>query len=110
MQNSLNQFTKDAWDANAEIWDARMGNEGNDLFNILCWTPLASYLDLKPDATILDIRPLQYYMNLGFENGFVVDGFEEHAFPPEHPQTTPLSWGGKFSEIPPVIVIKMRLQ
>ncbi len=54
-------------------------------------------------------RPIQYYMNLGFKNGFIVDGFEERAFPPEHPQTNPLSWGGKFSEIPPVLVMRMRL-
>jgi hypothetical protein len=53
-------------------------------------------------------RPLQYYMNLGFQNGFVVDGFEERAFPPDHPQTSPLAWGGKFSEIPPVLVMRMR--
>ena len=26
--------------------------------------------------------PLQYYLNLGFQNGFVLDGFEERAFPP----------------------------
>jgi hypothetical protein len=29
-----NQFTHDAWEANAEVWDARMGDEGNDFFNI----------------------------------------------------------------------------
>jgi predicted TPR repeat methyltransferase len=262
-QNDPNQFVKDAWDANAEVWDSRMGDEGNDFFNILCWPVLASFLDLKPDSVILDIacgngltsrrlaalgvnvtafdfstnliekaitrpnpgdrityhiidatdesqllslgkgkfdsalsnmalfdmsnietlfqtlprllkangifsfslchpafnnsssthlveewydgtintryavkisrymtsyqaeglalrgqpkpqlyfeRPLQYYLNLGFQNGFIVDGFEERAFPPEHPQTDPLIWGGKFSEIPPVLVVRMRLK
>jgi 2-polyprenyl-3-methyl-5-hydroxy-6-metoxy-1,4-benzoquinol methylase len=54
-------------------------------------------------------RPLQYYLNLGFRNGFVLDGFEERAFPPDHPQGYPLSWGGKFSEIPPVLVARLRL-
>lgn len=54
-------------------------------------------------------RPLQYYMNTGFENGFVLDGFEERAFPPDHPGKHPLSWGGQFSEIPPVLVARMRL-
>lgn len=54
-------------------------------------------------------RPLQYYLNAGFENGFVLDGFEERAFPPEHPPSHPLSWGGQFSEIPPVLVARMRL-
>ena len=264
MQNNPNQVTKDAWDANAELWDSRMGDEGNDFFNILCWPVLASFLDLKPGAAILDIacgngltsrrlaalgakvtafdfsanlikkaksrneeyasqityqvidatdesqllslgmhkfdsalsnmalfdmadietlfrvlpkllkpngtfvfsithpcfnnssanhlveewddgtihtryavkisqymtsyqseglalrgqpkpqlyfnRPLQYYMNIGFQNGFVLDGFEERAFPPDHPQGSPLGWGGKFSEIPPVVVIRMKLK
>jgi len=262
MQNNPNQFTKDAWEANAELWDSRMGDEGNDFFNVLCWPILASFLDLKPDSAVLDIacgngltsrrlaalganvtafdfssnlvekakarlnpdnrityhevdatneeqllslgeqkfdsalsnmalfdmenietlfrtlpkllkpngafvfslthpcfnnsssthlveewddgtihtryavkisrymtnyqseglalrgqpkpqlyfeRPLQYYMNVGFQNGFVVDGFEERAFPPEHPQTSPLGWGGTFSEIPPVLIMRMRL-
>ncbi len=54
-------------------------------------------------------RPLQYYLNLGFQNGFVLDGFEERAFPPDHPQGNPLSWGGKFSEIPPILVARLRL-
>jgi 2-polyprenyl-3-methyl-5-hydroxy-6-metoxy-1,4-benzoquinol methylase len=54
-------------------------------------------------------RPLQYYLNSGFENGFVLDGFEERAFPPDHPSKHPLSWGGQFSEIPPVLVARMRL-
>jgi len=54
-------------------------------------------------------RPLQFYFNIGFRNGFVLDGFEEHAFPPGTPQKNPLSWGGNFSEIPPVLVVRMRL-
>jgi hypothetical protein len=33
MINDNNQFSRDAWDANAEVWDARMGNTGNDFFN-----------------------------------------------------------------------------
>ena len=53
-------------------------------------------------------RPLQYYLNAGFENGFVLDGFEERAFSPEHPSSHPLSWGGQYSEIPPVLVARMR--
>jgi len=28
-----NQISLEAWDANAEHWDARMGDEGNDFFN-----------------------------------------------------------------------------
>jgi hypothetical protein len=55
-------------------------------------------------------RPLQYYLHLGFQHGFVLDGFEERAFPPDQPQTSPLGWGGKFSEIPPALVARFRLK
>jgi ubiquinone/menaquinone biosynthesis C-methylase UbiE len=262
MTDDPNQFTRDVWEANAEVWDARMGDEGNDFFNILCWPALASLLDLKPGQHVLDVacgngltsrrlaalgaqvtafdfsfnliekaktrsstlaspisyhvidatdeqqllslghqifdaamsnmalfdiadiemlfrtlprllkpngtfvfslkhpafnnassmhvmeefddgeiktvysvkisrymtrysaqglalrgqpkpqmyfeRPLQYYLNLGFQNGFVLDGFEERAFPSDHPQTSPLGWGGKFSEIPPALIARLR--
>ena len=50
-----NQFSRDAWEANAEICDARVDDEGNDFFNILCWPVLASFLDPQPDSKILDI-------------------------------------------------------
>lgn len=265
-----NQFSRDAWEANAEVWDARMGDQGNDFFNVLCWSSLVSLLDIKPGQRILDIacgngltsrrlaalgtqvtafdfsanliekaktrsnnsreasprdqfpviyhvidatneqqlislgealfdsalsnmalfdmanvetlfrvlpkllkphgifvfslthpcfnnassmhvaeemdlegeiktiysvkisrymtpysakglalrnqprpqmyfeRPLQYYLNLGFQNGFVLDGFEERAFPPDHPQDFPLGWGANFSEIPPVVIMRLR--
>jgi len=63
----------------------------------------------QPRPQLYFERSLQYYLNLGFQNGFVLDGFEERAFPPDHPQGNPLSWGGKFSEIPPVLVARLRL-
>jgi len=270
--DDLNSETREAWEVNADVWDKRMGDEGNDFFNILCWPALASFLNasttlstgLQPDSHILDIacgnglttrrlaelgaqvtafdfssnlidkakvrlndhasrvtfhvidatdesqllslgegkydsalsnmalfdmanietlfkvlpkllkpngtfvfsithpafnnssavhlaeemddngeiktvysikvsrymtphnqrglalrnqpkpqvyfeRPLQYYLNLGFKNGFILDGFEERAFPPEIPQFFPLGWGGKFSELPAVVVARMRL-
>lgn len=258
-----NRISREAWDANAENWDSRMGDEGNDFFNILCWPVLASFLDVQPDSVILDIacgngltsrrlaalgahvtafdfsanliekakarpnpdsrisyhvidaadesallalgerkfdsalsnmalfdmpeieplfkalrkllkpngifvfslmhpafnnpgvtlmaeewddgelhtqyavkvtryinqflssglalrnqprpqlyfhRPMKYYMNIAFQNGFVLDGFDERAFPPDHPQVATLSWGGKFSEIPPVLIARFRLK
>jgi 2-polyprenyl-3-methyl-5-hydroxy-6-metoxy-1,4-benzoquinol methylase len=262
MTEDSNKFSRDAWDANAEVWDARMGDEGNDFFRILQWPVITSFLDLQPGQHVLDIacgngltsrkladlgatvtafdfslelvklararlnpgsrityhnidatdessllalgeglfdsalcnmalfdmadieplfrvlprllksrgtfvfslthpafnnassmhvmeevddegeikilysvkisrymtphqakglalrnqpkpqmyfeRPLRYYLNLGFHNGFVLDGFEERAFPPEAPQTFPLGWGGNFSEIPPVLVARFR--
>jgi SAM-dependent methyltransferase len=265
MENQPNphDFTRDAWEANAEVWDTRMGDEGNDFFNILCWPAIASLLDVQAGQHVLDIacgngltsrrlaaqgakvtafdfsanlierartrknpnsnidyrvidatdegqlvslgkstfdsalsnmalfdmadietlfqtlpkllkpngtfvfslthpcfnnsssmhtveefddgeiktvysvkisrymtsyharglalrgqpkpqmyfeRPLQYYLNLGFQNGFVLDGFEERAFPPDSPQTSPLGWGGKFSEIPPALIVRLRMK
>ena len=261
--DDLNHETREAWNANAEVWDARMGDEGNDFFNLLCWPVLASLLDPKPDSQILDIacgngltsrrlaalgaqvtafdfstnliekakarstnyvsrityqlmdatdesallalgerkfdsalsnmalfdiadieplfralskllkpngvfvfslmhpafnnpstalmaeewddgelhtryavkvsryinqfqsaglalrnqpkpqiyfhRPIKDYMNIAFKNGFILDGFDERAFLPDHPQNFPLGWGGKFSEIPPVLIARMRL-
>jgi SAM-dependent methyltransferase len=260
-----NRETQDAWDANAEIWNARMGDEGNDFFKLLQWPVIVSFLDPQPADRILDVacgngltsrklaqfgatvtafdfsaeliklaqnrqnpgmyinyhvldatnesalvetlsphapfdsalsnmalfdiaeieplfralrgllkpggifvfslthpafnnssavhvveevdyegeiktvysvkisrymtpyharglalrnqpksqfyfeRPLQYYLNVGFETGFVLDGFAECAFPPEQPASHPLSWGGQYSEIPPVLVARMRL-
>jgi hypothetical protein len=32
IQPDPHEFTRDAWEANAEIWDERMGDEGNDFF------------------------------------------------------------------------------
>ena len=261
IRSSHNEFTRDAWEANAEVWDARMGDQGNDFFNLLCWPSIVSLLDIQPGRRYLDIacgngltsrrlavlgaqvtafdfssnliekakarenpgtlieyhvidateeqqllslgensfdaalsnmalfdmanieilfqtlprllnpdgifvfslmhpcfnnsssvhtmeesdngaiktvysvkisrymtsyharglalrnqpkpqmyfeRPLQYYLNLGFQNGFVLDGFEERAFLPDAPQTSPLGWGCRFSEIPPVVVARFR--
>ena len=262
MPTDPNEFTRDAWEANADAWDSRMGNEGNDFFNLLCWPALAALLDIQAGCRYLDIacgngltsrrlaglgahvtafdfsanliekararstnhqslisyqvidatneqqllslgehqydsalsnmalfdiadleplfrtlpsllkpggtfvfslmhpafnnsssvhmmeefddgeihtvysvkisrymtayharglalrgqpkpqmyfeRPLQYYLNLGFQNGFVLDGFEERAFPPDHPQTSPLAWGGQFSELPPGLIARLR--
>jgi len=64
----------------------------------------------QPKPQLYFHRPFEYYMKIGFQNGFVVDGFEERAFPPDHPKHRPLSWGGNYSEIPPVVVMRMRLK
>jgi SAM-dependent methyltransferase len=263
LMTDLNKETRDAWDANAAVWDEKMGDEGNDFFQILCWPAMIELLDLQPGQRVLDIacgngltsrklaelgadvtafdfssslialaeqrpapragrvtyhiadatdetallgfgqnafdaafsnmalfdiaeieplfralpkllkpgatfvfslchpsfnnaaavfmaeemddggriktvysvkvsrymtpysaygvalrnqpkpqvyfeRPLQYYLNLGFQNGFVLDGFAERAFPPDAPQNSLLGWGGKFHEIPPVAILRMR--
>ena len=62
----------------------------------------------QPKPQMYFERPLQYYLNLGFQNGFVLDGFEERAFAPDSPQTFPLGWGGTFSEIPPALIARFR--
>lgn len=55
-------------------------------------------------------RSLATLLGVGLRAGFVIDGLEERAFPPDHPVgKNPLSWGGAFSEIPPVMVVRMRL-
>jgi len=63
----------------------------------------------QPKPQLYFERPLQFYLNLSFRNGFVLDGFEERAFPPGVSQKDPLSWGGNYSEIPPVLVARMKL-
>ena len=64
----------------------------------------------QPKPQLYFHRPIRDYMNIAFQNGFILDGFEERAFPPEHPQFAMLGWGGKFSEIPPALIARMRLQ
>jgi 2-polyprenyl-3-methyl-5-hydroxy-6-metoxy-1,4-benzoquinol methylase len=63
----------------------------------------------QPEPQLYFERPLQDYLHAGFRNGFVLDAFEERAFPPGTPQKNLLSWGGNFSEISPVLVARMRL-
>ncbi len=63
----------------------------------------------QPKPQVYFERPLQYYLNLAFQHGFMLDGFAERAFPPDTPQSLPLSWGGNYSEIPPVMVLRLRL-
>jgi hypothetical protein len=36
MSDNPHQFTRDAGEANAEVWDTRMGDEGNHFFSIMC--------------------------------------------------------------------------
>lgn len=64
----------------------------------------------QPKAQLYFHRPLQILFGAGFKAGFVLDGLEERAFPPDHPPgRNPLSWGANFSEIPPVLVARLRL-
>jgi ubiquinone/menaquinone biosynthesis C-methylase UbiE len=64
----------------------------------------------QPEPHLYFHRPLQQLLCACFEAGFVLDGLEERAFPPDHPRgSNALSWGGDFSEIPPVLVARVRL-
>lgn len=64
----------------------------------------------QPKAQLYFHRPLQILLGAGFKAGFVLDGLEERAFPPDHPPgRNPLSWGANFCEIPPVLVARLRL-
>ena len=64
----------------------------------------------QPKRQLYFHRPLQVLFGAGFRVGFVLDALEERSFPADHPQTrSPLSWSGNYSEIPPVLVARMRL-
>ena len=55
-------------------------------------------------------RSFEEVVNIGFDQGFILDKFEEPTFPPDHPPgRDPLSFGPNFSDIPPVLVARMRL-
>jgi 2-polyprenyl-3-methyl-5-hydroxy-6-metoxy-1,4-benzoquinol methylase len=55
-------------------------------------------------------RPLRVLLGACFDAGFVLDALEERSFPTEDSSgTLPLSWSGRFHEIPPVLVGRLRL-
>jgi SAM-dependent methyltransferase len=64
----------------------------------------------QPQPQLYFDRPLHLLLGVGFAAGFVVDGLEERAFAPDSPPgRNPLGWNGNFSEIPPVLLVRMRL-
>lgn len=64
----------------------------------------------QPRPQVYFHRPLQVLLGAALSVGFVLDGLEELAFPADHPPgRSPLAWGGNYSEIPPVLVVRMRL-
>ena len=55
-------------------------------------------------------RPLSALLRLAFNAGFVLDAMEERSFPPENlGGSAPLSWNGHFSEIPPALIVRLRV-
>jgi 2-polyprenyl-3-methyl-5-hydroxy-6-metoxy-1,4-benzoquinol methylase len=54
-------------------------------------------------------RPLGALLAPAFQAGLVVDALEECAFPPDLVTgSTPLSWSGRFSEIPAALAVRLR--
>ncbi|NJL81464.1 MAG: class I SAM-dependent methyltransferase [Richelia sp. SM2_1_7] len=65
-------------------------------------------LENQPQPHIYFHRPLHCLLNTAFQVGFVLDWLEEPAFPPElAAKNITIGWC-KFSEIPPVIVARLR--
>jgi len=98
---------------------AEMEDRDGDIVTIYS-VKIFSYITLKvthaaamrdqPKPQLIFHRPLEVLLGIGFEAGFVLDGLEERAFPPDHPSTRHyLSWGANFSEIPPVLVARLRM-
>lgn len=65
----------------------------------------------QPRPQLYFHRPLEVLLGACFDSGFVLDALKERAFPPDHPAgANPLSWSGKLSEIPPVLIARMLLR
>lgn len=65
----------------------------------------------QPRPQVYFHRPLHALLGAWFEAGFVIDALVEPGFPPDHPSGPEgLSWGGNFSEFPPVLIARMRLR
>jgi len=65
----------------------------------------------QPKAQVYFHRSLQTLLGICFEAGFVMDALEEPGFSPDHPSGRDgLSWSGNFSEFPPVLMVRMRLE
>ncbi|MBR8833694.1 MAG: class I SAM-dependent methyltransferase [Stigonema ocellatum SAG 48.90 = DSM 106950] len=53
--NELNHETREAWNINASVWDAKMGDDGNDFHRMLVRPTTEQLLGIKPGHRILDI-------------------------------------------------------
>jgi ubiquinone/menaquinone biosynthesis C-methylase UbiE len=62
----------------------------------------------QPEPQWFFHRPLHVLFQMGFENGFVVDGLEEPALPVREERNAGVGWKS-MPEIPPVMVVRMRL-
>lgn len=65
-------------------------------------------LDGQPAPQLYFHRPLELLLSGAFAAGFVLDALEERAFPAGHPhRSSPLTWGGNYSEFPPVLLCRL---
>ncbi len=63
----------------------------------------------QPQPQLYFDRPLHQLLGAGFAAGFVMDALAERAFSADTPPgRNLLGWSGNFSEIPPVLVVRMR--
>jgi 2-polyprenyl-3-methyl-5-hydroxy-6-metoxy-1,4-benzoquinol methylase len=67
-------------------------------------------IENQPQPHLYFHRPLHVLLGAAFRAGFVLDGLEEPAFPPEHPPSKErfYSWFN-FKQIPPVLIARLRL-
>ncbi|GAA5529892.1 class I SAM-dependent methyltransferase [Herpetosiphon gulosus] len=63
----------------------------------------------QPVAQFNFHRSLTSLLGVAFAAGFVLDGLLEPSYPPTTASTHPFSWAN-FSEIPPVLVLRLRLR
>lgn len=92
------------------------GTSARVLYSVKVWRYLSAGCDIgaailgQPAAQPIFHRPLQVLLGAAFEAGFVLNGLEETSFPPDYKGgSTPLSWSGLHSEIPPVLVARLSL-
>lgn len=63
----------------------------------------------QPEPQLIFHRPLEELLGTFLREGFVLDALEERAFPQEPAdEKGVLGWNGHLSEIPPVLVVRMR--
>lgn len=61
----------------------------------------------QPEAQLFFHRPIGVLLQAGFDEGFVVDGIEEPAFPFGETRKAGVKWED-MPEIPPIMVVRMR--
>jgi 2-polyprenyl-3-methyl-5-hydroxy-6-metoxy-1,4-benzoquinol methylase len=64
-------------------------------------------ISTQPVPQYYFMRTISALLGSAFQAGFVVDGFEEPSFPPNPELNASLTWGA-FSDIPPVMIVRLR--